>query len=283
MYPDRAAYLSASSEKEYYDFYNSQQINRMRLLAENKKYSDEEGLVKVIKKSKAEGLLFRVYDPWRMASNEWARYHVENIIGYHPAKLSAYDKMLPIIQMKSNFIFKMLNVGFDIETNEKIDSNFKRAFFVKKIISNQNDKDARYQLYGSSSDPEDLSYITANQSKINNSLYSQNDKDKIYKINTSNPNEIVIDLSTSGPQFLVISEIFYPQGWTAMINGAETHIFEVNDLIRGVSIESSGDHTIKLCFHPKDLRLGLILSLLSFVSIASLICSEFINRKTSYV
>ena len=99
----------------------------------------------------------------------------------------------------------------------------------------------------------------------------------INEINISNPNEITINLNTSGPQFLAISEIFYPNGWYATINGIKTDIFQVNDLIRGINIDDKGSHVIKMWFDPPDLKWGKVLSCIGFLVIFIFIFSEKIQ------
>ena len=49
--------------------------------------------------------------------------------------------------------------------------------------------------------------------------------------------------------FLVLSEIYYPAGWTATLNGAEIPIHKTNYLLRGLEIPA-GSHTVELTFEP---------------------------------
>ena len=69
------------------------------------------------------------------------------------------------------------------------------------------------------------------------SFYQFNLNDsKVDSINNDNPNRMIIDVKISGPQFLAVSEMYYPNGWYASIDGESTEIFEVNDLIRRIYI-----------------------------------------------
>lgn len=49
--------------------------------------------------------------------------------------------------------------------------------------------------------------------------------------------------------FLVLSEIYYPAGWTATLDGADIPIHKTNYLLRGLEIPA-GSHTVELTFEP---------------------------------
>ena len=63
------------------------------------------------------------------------------------------------------------------------------------------------------------------------------------------PNKISFEVKTDSTQFLVISEMYYPLGWHATVNGKETNISRVNHLMRGVKVPA-GKSLVKLEFHP---------------------------------
>ena len=77
------------------------------------------------------------------------------------------------------------------------------------------------------------------------------------------PNNIELKTNSETKQFLVLSEIYYPEGWSADINGKETEIYEVNSILRGILIPS-GSNEISFVFNPKDVKLGSFISSLSF-------------------
>ena len=51
----------------------------------------------------------------------------------------------------------------------------------------------------------------------------------------------------------MLSEIYYPHGWEARIDGEEAEILRVDYLLRGVVVPS-GEHEVVLTFDPKTLQ-----------------------------
>ncbi|MEZ4699538.1 MAG: YfhO family protein [Rhodothermales bacterium] len=76
------------------------------------------------------------------------------------------------------------------------------------------------------------------------------------------PREIRWSVETDAPRLLVVSEVYYPAGWTATIDGVEAPIEKVDYLIRGVVVPA-GAHTVEMRFDPSSVRLGYTLSLIA--------------------
>jgi len=69
---------------------------------------------------------------------------------------------------------------------------------------------------------------------------------KVY-MSSYGPNKITYQTESNEDQFAVFSEIFYPEGWTASIDGKEVDIKKVNYLLRGLEIPK-GKHKIEFSF-----------------------------------
>ncbi len=67
------------------------------------------------------------------------------------------------------------------------------------------------------------------------------------KMKSYAPNKIVYTADCQGNQFAVFSEIYYPEGWKAYVDGKEVEILKTNYLLRGLEL-SSGKHTIEFKF-----------------------------------
>ncbi len=69
-------------------------------------------------------------------------------------------------------------------------------------------------------------------------------------------------VNTDRDRLLVTSEVYYPAGWTATIDGEEVPIVEVNRLFRGVVVPR-GEHVLEMEFNPASDRIGYLVALLS--------------------
>jgi hypothetical protein len=66
---------------------------------------------------------------------------------------------------------------------------------------------------------------------------------------------IEYEANCNGPQFAIFSEIYYPLGWNAYIDGKKTDYVNANYILRGLSI-SNGKHIIKFVFEPASVKKG---------------------------
>jgi len=62
-------------------------------------------------------------------------------------------------------------------------------------------------------------------------------------------------VQTDAPRLFVASEIHYPAGWNAYLDGEEVPIHRVNYLLRGVHVPA-GEHTLTMRFEPAVHRYG---------------------------
>jgi hypothetical protein len=64
----------------------------------------------------------------------------------------------------------------------------------------------------------------------------------------------------TAPQFAVFSEIYYPRGWKAYLDGVETPVIRANYALRGLVVPP-GDHLIEFRFEPAPFYSGAKISL----------------------
>lgn len=92
--------------------------------------------------------------------------------------------------------------------------------------------------------------------------------------------EMTLQISRETPGFLVISEIYYPDGWIATLNGEEVPIYKTNYLLRGLQIPA-GEHILELDFRPSAFYTGVKLSWMSLVFQLSLGIFLVVKRFTN--
>lgn len=93
----------------------------------------------------------------------------------------------------------------------------------------------------------------------------------VYKDSTSNislksykANELIYQSNNTKNGFAVFSEIYYPQGWQATIDGKKATIENVNYVLRGLQIPA-GNHKIVFKFEPQVVKTGSTIALITAI------------------
>jgi uncharacterized membrane protein YfhO len=69
------------------------------------------------------------------------------------------------------------------------------------------------------------------------------------------PRYLDYEYTTSKPGTLVFSEIYYPYGWKATVDGVPADIYRVNYMLRAINVPA-GKHTIHMEFDPDSVKKG---------------------------
>ena len=75
---------------------------------------------------------------------------------------------------------------------------------------------------------------------------------KAYK---HNPNYLKYESESGKNGLAVFSEIYYPKGWMAFVDGKESEILRANYILRALSIPT-GKHTVEFKFQPDAYVVG---------------------------
>jgi len=101
-------------------------------------------------------------------------------------------------------------------------------------------------------------------------------------VQTFGPRRIVYDVSTNAPRLLVMSEVYYPAGWTATADGKDAPILRVNHLLRGVLVPA-GAKAVEFRFDPPRYATGMTVAwastLLAYLGLALLLGLAFVKRR----
>jgi len=93
--------------------------------------------------------------------------------------------------------------------------------------------------------------------------------DTIY-LDSYEPNDLAYTYHTKQNGLAVFSEIYYPKGWNAYVDGKLTDHFRVNYVLRAM-ILPAGDHKVVFKFEPKVYFVGEKISLASSLVLIALI------------
>jgi hypothetical protein len=223
-------------------------------------------------------------------------YYHKSIGGYHGAKLKKYDELI------SFHLFKEINL-FSQEMNKSLgsDSAMNRLLARLPVLNMLNtkyfilptraDEPAAFpnpQANGNAWLVKQIKTVSSADSEIvglyrldtkTQALMQQKNKPATLKNSYSGegtirleaykPNYLVYETTTQEPEFAVFSEIYYPEGWNAFIDGKPAAHTCVNYLLRGMEIPA-GKHRVEFKFEPRIYTTGNTLSL--FGSILVLAC-----------
>ena len=232
-------------------------------------------------------------------------YH-KSIGGYHGAKLSRYNELidsvlLPEIQgyykamegattirqfeegMKNLAALNMLNTKYLIIAPDAPPAVNKYAFgnawFAESVdfADDANEELAKTRI----TDPRRVAVVDqAFNDMIPKSSFTPARGDTISLLSYQ-PDELVYKYNASGERLAVFSEIYYPAGWEASIDGNRTEYFRTDYVLRGM-ILPAGSHEVRFTFRPSSYYTGnticLASSIIFFILAAGYIIYEFINR-----
>jgi hypothetical protein len=134
-----------------------------------------------------------------------------------------------------------------------------KAFFVDSVITVQQPTEAYNYLM-----PGQLDFATTAVVETSEQLQTSDDTTSSVEVTKYTGPEITLEVFRSKPGFLVLSETYYPAGWTATLDGEEIPIYKTNYFQRGLQIPE-GEHTIELNFMPNRHLLGVRLAWFSLL------------------
>jgi hypothetical protein len=238
--------------------------------------------------------------------NSPTSYFHKSIGGYHGAKLKRYQELIDTAIIRELMIFQeisgtaktlddflpvfrhtnalnMLNTRYVIiEPNSPplINSNaLGNVWFVEKPVWAD---DANIEISSISRiDPSKEAVIDVRYKyMIKNNLFPVSENDTIELISYK-PDELVYKYSCQGEKLAVFSEIYYPAGWKAFVDGKETEYFRTDYVLRGM-ILPEGSHEIKFTFRPASYitgnKISLASSLILFLLTAGYLVQYFRKR-----
>ncbi len=239
-------------------------------------------------------------------TNRWSAFNIESVSGYHPAKLNSYDSIIKSTGFMMPSIMKTLNIKYIISSQKMLDSQipdylelvfsgslyseskkqyitsyiyqykdyYTRLYFSKNIIQLDQGKQIS-KLKDYYFNPKEVSMVSEEPADVDIDYDSMATAEFI----DWSPNTLIIKTNAKSEQFLNISEVFYPKGWTVhnMANNESLKIYKVNNLIRGIFIEP-GQNLYFMSYDPIENKYGSIISATSFIVLLLLIIIGFKNE-----
>ena len=212
---------------------------------------------------------------------------IQDVVSHNLYNAPSEDKLNwnIINMMGGKFIISPTKLNNDSLTTLAVDNEKKqvlylnpnalpKSWFVKKLKQFNAPEDVVVYMNTPEFDPSYIALmvienpIPQSDSSLDFSIEKSYTGNGQVKLISHNPNKVELDVNIFSTQFLVLSEIYYPKGWTAKLDGEEIDIHKINHLLRGVEI-GKGNHKLIFEFEPKtyyasltSLWIGNLLTLL---------------------
>jgi hypothetical protein len=225
---------------------------------------------KFLKSDRSNYRIFPVSQGAGFQDNTWMYHAISSIGGYSPAKLKIYQEMIdslglypPRLPLNINMA-SMLGAKYVVVPGQLPDTDMPivnvdqskqmitylnpgvlpRAFFVDSIFVANTKMEIFNILSAPSWNPKSMAVLEkkpANLPVKSDSTFVRFTRDW--------SEEIVLETYCSTPALLVLSDAYYPAGWSAYVDGNETEIYKTNYVVRSVVVPA-GKHTVEYRFKP---------------------------------
>ncbi|HMG91158.1 MAG TPA: YfhO family protein, partial [Chryseolinea sp.] len=218
---------------------------------------------------------YRVYniDPQEGAFLE-ARtsYFHHSVGGYHGVKLRRYQDLYDSCLYRQTFelyqalragstdfsrlgAINMLNIKYmvygpqrdNLLPNPSANGN---AWFVNEIVPANTPNEELAKVCAINT--RNSAVVNSSEFKVENFSY---DSTATITLTEHAPNLLKYQSTSQTNGLAVFSEIYYPKGWVATIDGKEAQILRANYVLRALQVPS-GNHTIEFKFQPKPYVIG---------------------------
>lgn len=216
--------------------------------------------------------LYRVLPLSEFSSNEYGYFGISTIGGYHAAKLGVYQELMDHVGFSSFPVLNMLNTRYlvtaqpiqaegltpvvESETGYlyRNDAALPRAFLVDsvQVIA---EKDAIFEAMREPRfRPGEYAILEKPVAERLGPLGESS-----VEITLHTPHRIEIEVDAAAPSLLVLSEIYYPAGWQATMDGQPAEIHKTNYVLRSVVVPE-GRHEVVMTFEPLSFTAGHLVS-----------------------
>ncbi|SHG34027.1 YfhO family protein [Flagellimonas flava] len=205
--------------------------------------------------------VYRVFDPQEGLNGARTSYFHKSVGGYHAAKPRRLQDLFEYHLYQNNLeVLNMLNVKYIIQQDEEgnnvpavNDGANGPAWFVQNLKSVGSANEAITTLKDINSKTQAI--INTKAFPTVTKLSYEVDSLAQIQVEDHRPNYIKYQSNNSNDGFAIFSEMHYPKGWNAYLDGQLEPHFKVNYALRGMKVPA-GKHTIEFKFEPEVVRTG---------------------------
>ncbi len=204
-------------------------------------------------------------------------YRMKSIGGYSAAKLRRYQDLIDQHLSKMHWpVLNMLNAKYVIYQDQQSGQTLAQlnpdamgnAWFVDtlRVVPTANDECdglMQYDLHHTAVVDQTFEGKLPKQ-VVDGIVVNVPDSTATVQLTEYTPEYIEYDASCSLPGTVVFSEVYYPHGWKAIVDGKEVDHYRVNYLLRALNLDA-GQHHIRFEFRPESVEKGNMLSMIFVV------------------
>ncbi|RZL40950.1 MAG: hypothetical protein EOP00_25755, partial [Pedobacter sp.] len=218
---------------------------------------------------------YRVYEVNGRLQARTSYFH-KSLSGYSSVRPRRMEQLFSYQIDNGNMeVLNMLNTKYVIQVDEKNqefpalnDKANGNAWFISKVkfVSSSDEEMKALDKFNSKEE------VIINEKEFKISTDKTYAKDSLAQITLVKykPNYLKYKTQNNAKGLAVFSEIYYPKGWIATIDGKEAPIFRVNYTLRGLEIPA-GNHTVEFKFEPQVVQTGSAIVLVSGIGMLLLI------------
>ena len=218
---------------------------------------------------------YRVYEVNGRLQARTSYFH-KSLSGYSAVRPRRMEQLFNYQIDNGNMeVLNMLNTKYVIQVDDKNqefpalnDKANGNAWFISKVkfVSSSDEEMKALDKFNSKEE------VIINEKEFKISTDKTYAKDSLAQISLVKykPNYLKYKTQNNAKGLAVFSEIYYPKGWIATIDGKEAPIFRVNYTLRGLEIPA-GNHTVEFKFEPQVVQTGSTIVLVSGIGMLLLI------------
>jgi len=225
-------------------------------------------------------------------SNAFGLVRLQSIGGYHTARLRAYADLLDADLISRPAVLSMLNVRFVLSPT-RIDAlgaplyqadgfvypwpdSLPRAWAVRKVEPVADFQALRRRLESDDFHPGETALAYPGQGPSRADYASAR-----VTLVEHGPGSLRLHVDAPGDAFVVLSEMAFPPGWAATVDGRPVPIHRVDHVLMGVEVPSGGHEAVFTMHAPgrlRGVRVSRFVAALTLVMAAATILFGRISR-----
>ena len=212
---------------------------------------------------------FRVYEPQLGLTGARTAYFHNALGGYHGAKPRRFEELFDAYSTQQNTgILDFLNVKYILYPEEEsgelkplLNPNALGPAWMVSEIETKATPDALLEAL-KETDFKTTALVLDHDLPADFSKQYTLDSLAQITLSKAKPDQLTYSVQTTTPAFAVFSEMHYPKGWKATLDGKPVPIINVNYVLRGVQVPANAS-VIEFRFEPAVIKQGTRLRWLS--------------------